>query len=324
MPARRRGTRGRKKDGLGVVLPTRDSMSRIRAHVESMRSWLDLADEIVIVDSRSADGTAEYLRWALPQATFLSTPPGLYGSWNEAVGRVSCEFVYISTVGDSIAREGLQHLLGTAVALDCEVVVSPPRIIDGDGARSEHYEWAVHRFARHANLASPRLLDPLEFLAASVVYLPLCMLGSAASNIFRTRTLQRLPFPVDFGHNGDTAWTVRNALEVRTAVTPWIFSSFVLHGQSRPSRAAQRRLTLRCLREAVEAVRAYTPVDPRAHAAAGLLSALLEAGGNAGPHRSRLGKTTGRRRKPQDAVSLRADLCRVCGLDPAAADLVVI
>jgi glycosyltransferase involved in cell wall biosynthesis len=50
----------------------------------ALRSWLDLAQEVVVVDSESSDGTVEFLQSELrhPNLRFLSHPPGLYQSWN--------------------------------------------------------------------------------------------------------------------------------------------------------------------------------------------------------------------------------------------------
>jgi len=51
---------------VGVLIPTRNSMAFLPHHVKTMRRWLDLAQEIVVVDSESSDGTVEYLRTKLP------------------------------------------------------------------------------------------------------------------------------------------------------------------------------------------------------------------------------------------------------------------
>jgi glycosyltransferase involved in cell wall biosynthesis len=42
---------------LGVVIPTKNSMPYLPSHLEAMREWQDLAEEIVVVDSFSTDGS---------------------------------------------------------------------------------------------------------------------------------------------------------------------------------------------------------------------------------------------------------------------------
>ncbi|NBP89881.1 MAG: glycosyltransferase [Opitutae bacterium] len=47
---------------LSVVVPTYNCASLIARHIASMQNWLDLADEIIVVDSQSTDGTNELIR----------------------------------------------------------------------------------------------------------------------------------------------------------------------------------------------------------------------------------------------------------------------
>src|ERR1041384_5007985 len=130
---------------IGVLIPTRDSAALLPAHLESIKSWIDLAAEIVVVDSNSTDGTLEILRQNLehPTVQILSHPPGLYQSWNFGIQNVAAEFVYISTVGDSITRDGIEHLAAVARELRSDVVVSKPWFIDEAGAPRPDDRWAI-------------------------------------------------------------------------------------------------------------------------------------------------------------------------------------
>ena len=122
------------RPGIGVVLPTLNCASLLPAHLESMQPWLDLVSEIVVVDSHSNEGTVELIRERLkhPALRVHLHPRGLYQSWNFGLSRLRTKYAYISTVGDSITRAGLQHLHATAEKLDCDVVVSKPRFIAND------------------------------------------------------------------------------------------------------------------------------------------------------------------------------------------------
>src|SRR5437667_48674 len=59
-------------------------MAYLPRHLESMKEWLPLVEEVVVVDSESTDGTVEFLKKHLgPQSPrFFTHPPGLYQSWN--------------------------------------------------------------------------------------------------------------------------------------------------------------------------------------------------------------------------------------------------
>lgn len=55
------------------------------------------------------------------------------------------------------------------------------------------------------------------------------MLGSSASNLYRTATFQRFPFPTEFGSQGDGVWAWFHAAEITWGVIPDQISSFLLH-----------------------------------------------------------------------------------------------
>ena len=59
---------------ISVLIPTRNSMSLLPGHVESLREWIDLAQEVVVVDSDSTDGTVEFVKRELtnPNIRFLT------------------------------------------------------------------------------------------------------------------------------------------------------------------------------------------------------------------------------------------------------------
>src|SRR6266496_2720475 len=101
---------------LGVVMPTRNSAALLPRHIAGVRNWLDLADQVVVVDSFSTDGTLEALRREIkhPNLEFLSHPPGLYQSWNFGIQHLTTDYTYIATVGDTITKEGLRSLAATA------------------------------------------------------------------------------------------------------------------------------------------------------------------------------------------------------------------
>ena len=183
---------------LSVLLPTRNSMSLLPKHIVSMQPWLQLAQEVVAVDSHSEDGTREFLERELrhPNVRVLSHPPGLYQSWNFGIQQCRGKYVYVSTVGDTITREGIELLASAAEQLAAEVVVSPPRMVRDD--RPEERRWPVHGLVEDRQLRNPIRFSPLETFTFAFVNLRKAILGSSASNLYRTDLLQRLPFPTDF------------------------------------------------------------------------------------------------------------------------------
>ena len=207
-------------------------MAYLPRHLESMKEWLPLVEEVVVVDSESTDGTVEFLKKHLgPQSPrFFAHPPGLYQSWNFGIAQCTGKYIYLSTVGDSITGTGLQCLVDTAEAFECHVVISPPRIVDEE-EREVIKRWPIFHLIKALGLASPVSLDGPATLLFALTSLHQAILGSSASNLYRTDFLKRAPFPTDFGRGGDVAWGLRYAAETKLGVVPKVFSTFVLHSK---------------------------------------------------------------------------------------------
>ncbi len=221
---------------VGVLIPTRDSMSLIGDHLDTVERWIDLVEEVVVVDSHSGDRTVEILkkRMANRNVRFLSHPPGLYASWNHGIGHLSARYTYISTVGDGIGREGLVHLLEVAEKFSCDAVVSPPDFVNEAGRPVRGQTWPVHTMVSILGLDRPAYLEGWPAFATALAFFPSAILGSSASNLYRTAVIQERPFPTEFGMNGDAAWGLANALRIRLGITPRRISFFREHRRSYP------------------------------------------------------------------------------------------
>ena len=219
---------------IGVVLPTRNSAAYLPRHLESMRSWADLVQEIVVVDSFSTDGTLELLKTGLnhEKVTVVTHPPGLYQSWNHGIAKITAPYVYISTVGDTVTREGLQRFCQTAQKLDCDVVLSKPNFFFPTGNRLRDIHWPIDEIITNLSIKRPRRLKKTEALLFAMTSIGGAMTGSCASDLFRTKALQQYPFPTEFGVAGDGAWGIKYAAYVSWAVEPGRFSTFLKHPRS--------------------------------------------------------------------------------------------
>lgn len=224
------------KLAVGVLLPTRNAMKLLPAHWETMQPWLPLVEEIVVVDSDSQDGTVEFLREKLAghPVRFFHRPPGIYDCWNFGLQQLRSRYAYISTVGDGITREGLTAHVQIAEQLTADVVVSPPELVDATGTPSGRNEWPVHRLVGNLGLTQPTAYDGLLPFAFAMAYFPFAILGSSASNLYRTSVLQQKPFPTEFGWNGDGAWGLLHALNVRLVLSPARVSFFRQHARNFP------------------------------------------------------------------------------------------
>ena len=223
-----------------IILPCRNNRYELTGHLDAILGWLPFVSQIVVVDS-SSDGSLDYLQERLTDfhVEFHSVPPGLYQAWNFGVSKAKSEFCYFSTVGDVISREGLEHLVELAQRHRLDAVLSAPEMVDASGANVQT-EWPIHALMRRLkqDFWIPNREETIQWLTA---FLPFTILGSSASNLYRTDFLKVNPFPTAFGHGGDAALGVRIAPFVKMALTKNACSRFVTHGQGRDISATEQR-----------------------------------------------------------------------------------
>ena len=256
-----------------VILPCRNNRSELEEHVDAMLKWLPLVEQVVVVDS-STDGSLDYLRerLAASHVEFHSVPPGLYQAWNFGVSKARAEYCYFSTVGDSISADGLQHLFGIASKHCLDAVLSPPEMLDIEGKPSA-MRWPIHDCV--ATLCDenffPGREETVRWLTA---FLPYTILGSSASNLYRTEFLKANPFPTGFGHNGDAALGVKIALFVKMAISRKVCTRFVTHGPGREISADEQAETAKKFLTLLQEVSHMSP--PEGAAALAMSRSILE------------------------------------------------
>ncbi|MGO8696721.1 MAG: glycosyltransferase family 2 protein [Limisphaerales bacterium] len=217
---------------ISILIPTRNCAALVPGHIQSLRTWMDLAEEVVVVDSDSRDGTVALLRSGLaphPRVKFLNHPPGLYQSWNFGIQNVSAKYIYIATVGDSMTRSGMEHLFSLAEKFGSDVVISKPSFINAAGAALPDERWPIDVILQGLQINNPQLLTAAEQFLFAVTNLWGGILGSSASDLYRADFLKQRPFPADYGTSGDLGWGIENIFEAKIAITPERFSSFRYH-----------------------------------------------------------------------------------------------
>jgi len=225
---------------IGVLVPTLNCAGLLPAHIETMKGWLDFVSEIIVVDSHSEDGSLELIkeRFKHSNLRIVQHPRGLYQSWNFGISQIKSKYTYVSTVGDSISRAGLEHLFAVAESFGCNGVISQPRSITNDDAPiNDADSWPIHDVITSLNIKKPMQVEAIKLFFFAMLHVPNGILGSSAGNLYRTATLQRFPFPVDFGITGDGAWALANLFDCRIAVTPEIFSTFRHHPKAYSKKA---------------------------------------------------------------------------------------
>lgn len=231
---------------LSVLLPTYQCRGLMDRHLAAMSEWADLADEIIVVDSRSTDGTLEPIRERLrhPGLRIIERDRGLYASWNEGLAATSGRWIYISTAGETISRRQLELLLAKGEATQADVVISPSDYVDESGRPTPKARKRPQIYADFSErgdvLLAPPAVRHFAFRSAGTH----ALLGSCASDLFRGDFLRDRPFPEDYGTHGDTAWLLRHAHEMRLCVLQTAGSTFCLHEPTFAESKEDRRRVL--------------------------------------------------------------------------------
>lgn len=288
---------------IGILIPTRNAAALWKKHLSELQEIITVAEEVVVVDSESDDGTVELLRAGLshPRIRFLQHPPGLYASWNSGLSQIAARYSYIATAGDTIDSGNLARLCSQAEKLEVDVMLSVPRFFDDAGEEQPRKRWPIHDVIDELQIAAPFALSRSQGFIATIPMEALGgIMGSSASNLYRTRVLQERPFPTGFGHVGDTAWGVTNSLCVRFGVLPQQCANFVVHPKTKPlttadEHALEDRL-LAIARESLQSVLGKETLPPDAHRLGAIVQRFTELRRELRP--AKLAYDTGRKRNP--------------------------
>jgi hypothetical protein len=191
-----------------------------------------MVHEFIWVITESPDGSHQLAQEAARElgGQVLEVPRGLYQAWNSGISRATGDFIYISTIGDTITPEGLEALSVCIRKTQADVVFSPPVISPATEAnlkRSRH--WPVFKFAQILNQYADNCMPKEKAFLIQILSGASGLLGSCASCLFRTSFLQGRPFSTDHHHYGDTAWTFQNLPEAILAFHPDPVARFVVH-----------------------------------------------------------------------------------------------
>ncbi|MBU6182383.1 MAG: glycosyltransferase family 2 protein [Verrucomicrobia bacterium] len=208
-----------------------DSRSYLDRHVQGLLPWMDLVQEIIVVDSQSTDGSPEFLKETLGHRNLrvVQHPPGLYASWNYGIAQLQTDFFIMSTTGDTITREGVVRLMDCASQERLDVVLGKPIFEDIRG-RKKKYVWPLDDILEDHRRTGPHVaFSGLEAIVHAIGRPNSALLGSSASNLYHTEFFRNRPFPLDWGVAGDGGWVWQHAVEARWGAIPGTHSKFLIH-----------------------------------------------------------------------------------------------
>ena len=222
---------------ISVIIPVYQCAERLPEHIDCLLRLRPMVHEFIWTITESPDRSHEIAREAAKElgGQILEVPRGLYQAWNFAIARATGDFIYISTIGDTITPQGLNALSHCLQKATADVVFSPPVISPATEAnlkRSRH--WPVFRFSEILNQYAEGRLPKEKAFLIQILSGASGLLGSCASCLFRTSFLQSRLFPTGYHHYGDTAWTYQNLADTTLTFHPDPVAQFQIHDAETP------------------------------------------------------------------------------------------
>jgi len=183
---------------ISVVIPVRNGLPYLRETLESVRRQTHQADEVVVVDNRSTDGTSEFLG-AQTDIRLITQPDGVSApaNWTTAARAATGDFVKVLCADDVLLPNCLQRQLDALIKHPGCVMTSARRQVIGPD--SEVLIKAIgHDGLQGAVRADVAILRGLSRGTN--------LFGEVSALMFRTAVLRSyLPWPDDAGYATDLA-----------------------------------------------------------------------------------------------------------------------
>ncbi|MCX5838722.1 MAG: glycosyltransferase family 2 protein [Deltaproteobacteria bacterium] len=141
---------------VAVTIITKNEVNFIRTCLDSVR-W---ADEIIIVDSGSTDGTVEICREYTDQI-MLADWPGFGPQKNRALARATSEWVLSLDADEHVSPQLKQEILSAISAPEAYAAFDLPRRSSYCGRRIRHSGWWPDYVTRLFRRGSARFSDDL-------------------------------------------------------------------------------------------------------------------------------------------------------------------
>ncbi|MDQ6630702.1 MAG: glycosyltransferase [Verrucomicrobiota bacterium] len=229
---------------VSVLISTRNSMAYLPEHLRSMTQWGDMVQEIVVLDGHSTDGTVDYIKHHFSHRNFriCDSPRGPTQSWNYDLHPLRGKYIYLAPAGDIITREGLLHLTDTAEQLQCDVLLSKPEFISAQGEVFSDMRWPIHRIIEDLKLTTPQILNTSKVVYYAITNGGSSLLGSPASNLYRSEIFKNNSFLPDFGTADHSSWAILNSAKMKFGVTPQACSRIVFHPENSKQNSSELSL----------------------------------------------------------------------------------
>ena len=217
---------------ISAVVPVYQCAERFPRHLDALEAFSRKVRELIWVITHSEDGSHRLAFEAANRlgGKVMEVPRGLYQAWNTGIAAAEGDFIYMSTIGDTIGEAGLTRLAGILETAKADLVISPPEIYPATyHHRSVTAHWPLFRFSDALAPYALRRIPRPHAMLMQILSGASGLAGSCASCLFRTSVVRNRPFPTDYHHYGDTAWMYLNLPGVDLAYCPEKVARFWIH-----------------------------------------------------------------------------------------------
>ena len=224
------------KMSVSLIVPTKNSKELLQRHIDDLVEISNNVIETIVVDSSDNGETIDFLEKCLPEPStiFISMPLGLYQAWNAGIKKAKSDYIYIATSGDRMDLNNFRKLYSTAIKFSGDITVSAPNFVSQNGSPVKR-KWPVHEYLEYTQCKAPGVIPKSHVSCCNILQFPRTLIGSSASNIYKTSFIKKHLFPVDLGSQGDAVWAVMHCLKACWAIDPSCTSEFVIHESSKSS-----------------------------------------------------------------------------------------
>lgn len=186
------------KPGVSVVIPVRNGMPYLEETLMSVRCQTRTADEVIVIDNRSTDGTREFLS-TQTDIEVVTQPSGVSApaNWTTAVRAATRTFVKILCTDDVLLPNCLEKQLDVLMQHNGCVMASVRRQVIGPNS-----EVLINAIGHEglSGVVSGKYSIVRGLSRGTNLY------GEVSALLFRTTVLQScLPWPDDAGYATDLA-----------------------------------------------------------------------------------------------------------------------
>lgn len=219
---------------VSICIPVYNTAVYLRECLESALNQTRSADEILILDSHSDDGSWEIIQEyaeKVPQIRAWQGPRGLYASWNRLIREAKSEWIYMLTSDDTMSPNCLEQLLELSKRCpEADIMVCALDLIDENskiilnGWRSLpgvalYGFWLKKTHYRHRGLEALRMMWAGPTLISVTGYL-----------VRKSLYIKTGFFPESVGPRGDYIWQIMAAKVSNLAYTPEVLATWRQHG----------------------------------------------------------------------------------------------